>query len=430
MSTTRTTLNPPGLLDQAVHPAVEALRVGGTDAILAAARSVAPVLARRADEYDQRGVYPVESIAALWSTGLWALSIPAARGGIGASLVDSAAVLELIGAADASVALLLMWHLSQLRMSNAYWPEHWWRRLNADAHLGPVCNALRVEPELGTPGRGGVPATTAHRTTDADGQPAWRINGHKIFSTASDGLRWMGVWGATAADDPDGLQVGTFLIPGNAPGVEIVPGSWNHLGMRASASNDVVFHDVIVPLDHAVGLTPFTGVDPAFNRPDPEGAAAWIGVLEVSLYIGVMTAARDFFVRYLNERVPTNLGAPLASLERFQLAVGEIEVLIYGNRQLIGSIAERADRLGRDPAASLVNRSEAGFVKVLTSRNAIAATELAVSMIGNPGLTVHNPLQRHFRDALCSRAHAPQADMVLGVTGRAALDQWQKGQRG
>jgi len=80
MSTTRTTLEATGPLDQAVHPAVEALRLGGTDAILAAAGSVAPVLAGRADEYDQLGVYPVESIAALWSTGLWALSIPAERG--------------------------------------------------------------------------------------------------------------------------------------------------------------------------------------------------------------------------------------------------------------------------------------------------------------------------------------------------------------
>ena len=30
--------------------------------------------------------------------------------------------------------------------------------------------------------------------------------------------------------------------------------TWDHMGMRASGSNDVVFEDVLVPADHAVDL--------------------------------------------------------------------------------------------------------------------------------------------------------------------------------
>ena len=402
-------------------PVVAALRAGGRPALVDAARSVASGLAERADEYDRLARYPKESIDELWHSGLWALSIPEEFGGIGASLADASEVAKIVGGADASVALIYLWHVAQLRMANAYWPEQWRDRMNADAPLGPVANALRVEPELGTPTRGGVPATKAVRALAPDGLPAWRLNGTKIFSTGSNGLQWMGVWAATTEEDEGGVQVGTFLVPKGTPGVEIVEGSWNHLGIRASASHDVQFHDVLIPIDNVVGLTPFTGVDAAFSRPDPAGTTAWVSVIEASINIGVVKAARDFFVRFLNERAPTNLGAPLATLDRFQQAVGEIELAIYENETLVANIARRGDELAAGADAAPIGRSELGLVKVATSRNAVRAIELAISLIGNPGLSANDPLQRHYRDALCSRAHTPQADMVLGGTGKAAL---------
>jgi hypothetical protein len=55
--------------------------------------------------------------------------------------------------------------LAERAEENASWPERRWRQLNQDAAIGSACNALRVEPELGTPVRGGVPATKAVRTT-------------------------------------------------------------------------------------------------------------------------------------------------------------------------------------------------------------------------------------------------------------------------
>jgi len=40
---------------------------------------------------------------------------------------------------------------------------------------------------------------------------------------------------------------------------------------------------------------------------------------------------------------------------------------------------------------------------------------------GNPGLSNANPLQRHYRDVLCSRIHTPQNDTILINSGRAAF---------
>ena len=45
--------------------------------------------------------------------------------------------------------------------------------------------------------------------------------------------------------------------------------------------------------------------------------------------------------------------------------------------------------------------------------------EKAIAASGNPGLSRHNPLQRHYRDVLCGRIHTPQADMVLTGAGKA-----------
>jgi alkylation response protein AidB-like acyl-CoA dehydrogenase len=44
-----------------------------------------------------------------------------------------------------------------------------------------------------------------------------------------------------------------------------------------------------------------------------------------------------------------------------------------------------------------------------------------MGLIGNPGLAHANPLERHYRDVLCSRIHMPQDDMIQSMAGRAAL---------
>jgi len=122
-------------------------------------------------------------------------------------------------------------------------------------------------------------------------------------------------------------------------------------------------------------------------------------------------------VGYLNERTPTNLGAPLATLPRFQAAVGEIEALLHANERLIhgtaGEVDDGPDRRGAAAGSSLVKRS--------ATANAIRAVETGIALIGNPGLSRHHPIERHYRDVLCSRIHTPQDDTIALSAGKAAL---------
>ena len=61
------------------------------------------------------------------------------------------------------------------------------------------------------------------------------------------------------------------------------------------------------------------------------------------------------------------------------------------------------------------------MAKYVATNNAVKAVDIALSLIGNPGLSRTNPLERHHRDVLCGRIHMPQDDMILLTTGKKAL---------
>jgi alkylation response protein AidB-like acyl-CoA dehydrogenase len=281
------------------------------------------------------------------------------------------------------------------------WPAAIATRLQQESLTGvALLNALRVEPELGTPARGGLPATIGRRSADG-----WRVSGHKLYSTGIPLLRWLLVWGRTDETEP---RIGTFLVPSDAPGIKIVP-TWNHLGMRATASHDVILDEVPIPFEYAVDLRPATagGRDPEYW--------AWATLNVAALYNGVALAARDWLIDFLKTRVPSNLGAPLASLPRMQEALGEIEALLTVNARLLSSAGRDVDA-GRVPEIA-----ESGLIKSTVTNNAIAAVEIALKLSGNHGLSRDNPLERHHRDVLCGRIHTPQDDSARIAAGRQAL---------
>jgi len=376
---------------------------------IAAATALVGDLASRAAQHDREASFPFESFRTLHAAGLLNLTVPTEYGGDGLGLGTVRRVVEQVVRGDASVALVLAMHylMHATAARDRRWPEAVQRQVcESSVRDVSLINALRVEPELGTPARGGLPATVAKRTADG-----WRIDGHKIYATGSPMLAWMLVYLRT--DDPEPL-VGNVVVPADAPGVQIVE-TWDHLGMRATGSHDVTFQDVVVPASYAVDLRPPSG----WAERSPL-ASAWNCVLVSAVYHGAALAARDWLVRYLHERVPSNLGAPLASLPRFQSTVGQIEALLHTSDRLLAAVAEDADALSPADPAPTLNQS-AQLAKLTATGNAIRAVELGLELIGNPGLSRRNPLERHYRDVLCSRVHTPQDDSILALAGKAAL---------
>lgn len=367
---------------------------------LAALPSIVAGLAARAGEHDREATFPHEGVELVHAAGLLTTTVHPRYGGPGAGVLDTAKLLSELGRGDPSVALVtamtLFVHAAQ--GTDPTWPAEVYREVLAESAERPVLiNALRVEPELGSPTRGGLPATIARRTADG-----WRLSGRKIYSTGSVGLRWLVVWARTDEPEP---RVGGFLVRGDAPGITIEP-TWDHLGLRASASHDVVFADVPVAGGATAGLsTPDAWRPPALTFP----------LALPALYLGVARNALDWLTGFLRERVPSGLGRPLATLPRFQTGVGEIAARITGAQEVLFGLARRVDE--GDPGAA----AHAGVAKVLATRLLIEAVEQAVALAGNPGLARSNPLQRHYRDVLCSRVHTPQDDAVLTGLGRSVL---------
>jgi alkylation response protein AidB-like acyl-CoA dehydrogenase len=357
------------------------------------------------ERHDRDGTFPHDNLALLRKAGLLHLTVPTALGGQGQGLTASSDAVGRIAQGCPSTALVLAMQLTkQAALSrNTGYPAATRNRVGREAVLeGALLNSIRVEPDLGSPTRGGLPATVARRVAGG-----WCISGRKIYSTGAPGLTWFETFCRTDELKP---RVGTFLVRAGSDGLRIEE-NWDHLGLRASGSHEVVLEDVFVP-DDRVGALIVPGEGPP---PRDDGQAAWNTALLGSLYDGVARAARDWIVGFLRGRTPSNLGKPLASLPRMQEVVGEIEALLAVNARLIASLAAQVD------SDVLPGSAESGALKVVITRNAVEAVRLATSLAGNHGLSRHNGLERCWRDVQCGLIHVPQADSAMVAAGKRAL---------
>lgn len=369
------------------------------------ARSLSADFAQRAPAHDLEGSFPFQNFADLHQAGLLTLAAPVDLGGQGATLAQLVDVIGAIGQGDPATGLVLIMQYAQHRSMarpGQRWPRALAQRLVREAaDVGSLINALRVEPELGTPARGGLPATVARRTPEG-----WRLSGHKLYSTGAPLLRWYAVWVRTDEAQP---RVGTLLVPAGLPGTRIEE-TWDHLGLRASGSHDIIFEDVLVPLDHEVDLRP----PQEWSQGDPQMQAE-LAVMMGALYTGVARAAREWLIGFLQTRKPSSLGAALSTLNRVQEAVGRIDGLLLANQRLIESFARDVD------ADRVPGGIDSSLMKSLTTNHAVEAVEIAQSLTSNHGLARKNPLERHWRDVLCGRIHTPQDDSTWITAGRRSL---------
>ncbi|MBB4921779.1 acyl-CoA dehydrogenase family protein [Kitasatospora kifunensis] len=374
---------------------------------LAALPRVVDLLAARAEEHDRDATFPYQGIEAVHEAGLLTLTVGQRFGGQGGTLAETVRVLAELGRGDASVALVtactLLLHAEQER--SARWPAAAYRRLLTESRRGPaLVNTLDAEP-----GR----AQQLRARRDGNG---WLLTGRWSGCTGAEALAWMVVRAETDEPQP---RTGLFLVRGESPGVEVDP-VWDQLGLRASAGHDVVFTEVEVPAEAALGLRPVqseTGPADSGAGPDPAAAArtAWRDLALAAVQLGVGRAARDWLVRFLNQRTPANLAEPLGTLPRYQVALGEVESALIGAEELVAGLAVRIDA----GEAGALERT--GSAQLLVTRAVVDAVQRAVALTGSPGLSRRHPLERYLRDALSARQHGRCEDAVLAQAGRATL---------
>jgi alkylation response protein AidB-like acyl-CoA dehydrogenase len=376
----------------------------------AALAAITAEVAATAAEYDRTGAVPERGLQTAHRAGLLTATVAERYGGFGVGPRDTARILVALGAGDPSVALIaantLAAHSAQA--ANAHWPEELYEKALARSVAGPTpINAIRAEPELGAPARGGLPKTTATRT-----RTGWKLHGRKAYATGGTALAFHTVWAIAdePGSDPQTPRVGHVIVPADLPGIGWVD-TWDHLGLRASNTHDVVYDGVELPAEAFVEIP--RGSDGVYR--DPAATTAVGGFGHSAIYIGVAKAARAAFAEFAHARVPAALGRPIATTERIQTVAGEIDLQIAQAETLLHGGVLRVEEGDSSIPPQL------SVIKVAIARAVVSAVQTSVAALGNPALSRNNSLERHLRDVLCVRVHPPQEDTALVAAGRRVL---------
>ena len=367
------------------------------------ARALGADIATRADAADRAGALPAEDVAALRDAGYLGLAVPAAYGGRGASLLTCVAAQVELAKGSASTALVAaMQHqvIGHQRETRTWQPAAY-ERIMAEAAAGGLLNHLGSEPQMGSPSRGGLPATTA--TPSPDGE-RWLISGHKTWCTGGRHLTHLLV--RVRVDDDAAVVLVRQELAG-VPGLQWIETWRDAMSLRASESHDAVFHDVSVPHHYLI------------ERGEPKAAPnVWFATMLSAVYLGTALAARDAVIRYALERTPSALGKPIATLPRIQRQIGEIDAGLQAARALLFEVAGEWPGEG-DRAAAMARIAAA---KSVVSAAADAATEKALQVAGGSAMTRALPLERYFRDVRPAAMQPPAGDTAYEMVGRAALE--------
>lgn len=360
--------------------------------------------ATRAAHHDRTGIFAQENIEDLRQAGLLSLrlSTPARPTPFTLTVVQD--IVGQIAQGDASTALVMVNHyMVRAAIAHHQFGSDEIARWIEDEQHDQLLNILLAEPDLGSTSRGGLPGTVTTRT-----ESGWVLTGRKAYVTGIPGLSWLLV---RARTDETPAQVGTFIVPAKADGINVLE-NWDHIGMRASNSHEVMFTEVTLPPDAALEL----------HAPDapPIGRnilVLWNTGLLGALYNGIATAALAWFCDFLKNRVPSNLGAPLATLPSMRDAVGGFTITLHMNAMLLHLYA--ADVEAEHSPQQL--KAHAAVIKTRVVDAAADFTSALLGLAGNAGLSAHNPLERAHRDALCGRIHAPHAELLRRIAGQQAL---------
>ncbi len=356
--------------------------------------------AERAEQHDREATFPKADFDDLRAAGLLGLMVPERLGGQGATFADYVEQAQHIAQGNAATALIFNMHCS-VTGALASTPDELARAMGApesffgwrDEVLRDAVNGalyLVAQSERGVGSRFSAMTTTYE--PEGDG---WRIRGSKTFcSGAGHGDAYLVV--ARRGD-----LVSQFLVPaGDGMTVER---TWDPLGMRATASNDLHL-DVHAPKESLLGGV--EGLALLLARLSPQ----WLVASYAAVYVGIARAAVAEAARQLKERGLHTLPAVRARLGRADAATEAAWLATY-------DAARRVDEAPGDPETNrAVYRA-----KLLAGDTAMDVASSMLEACGTSATRRGNTLERLFRDARCGALQPATSDVCADWLGVAAL---------
>jgi 3-hydroxy-9,10-secoandrosta-1,3,5(10)-triene-9,17-dione monooxygenase len=238
------------------------------------------------------------------------------------------------------------------------------------------------------------------------------FTGRWQFSSGTDACDWI-ILGAMIGDahgkplmPPQMLHM---ILP--REDYEIVPDSWNVVGLRGTGSKDVIVKDAFVPsyrtmdamkvmdgtAQREAGMTETLYLMP-WSTMFPLGiSSAVIGIAE-----GALAAHLD----YQRERVNSS-GVAIKDDPYVMYAIGEAAADINAARQELLANADRIyDMVDAGKEVSFQDRAAGRRTQVRAVHRAVSAVDEIFARSGGNAMRMDKPLQRYWRDVHTGQAHA------------------------
>lgn len=353
----------------------------------------------RAQQIDEDSVFPFENFKKLREIGYTKITLPKEFGGEGLSVYDAILLHETLSSYCGSTGLAASWSIQNIGeiFENRYWQSDTLTSFGEQVKNGATVNRAVSEFAMGSPVRGGKPATSAKR--DGEG---YVINGRKNYTSGAPDLDYFLV----SAWIEDDNQLGFFLIPKTAQGVT-VENTWDVASMRGTGSDDLVLQNVRVASSSLVEIPSYsTGFK----------LNGWL-LLIPATYLGIAQAARDYAVKFATEHSPNSIQGTIAELPNVQTLIGEMDLALTNARFTLYGVAA----LYEDPAKKSEIINEVNIAKHVVTNIAIEVVDKAMRLVGAKSLQRANPLQRYYRDVRAGLHNPPMDDLTIKRLAETAI---------
>jgi butyryl-CoA dehydrogenase len=356
-------------------------------------------VAPRAVEIDESGVFPADLIREAAALGLMGITVALEHGGAGRDYVSTAAALEELAAACATVAVIISVHNSLVveplqEFGSPEQQSRWLARLARGEAIGGF--AL-------SEAQSGSDAANQKTVAVADGS-GYRIRGEKVWVTNAAAAEVAIVFAATRPGER-GNGITAFLVPLDAPGLTRVA-SPDTLGVRGLGCMDLTLDDVRVEADAVLGK-----VDEGFALAKRALEGGRVAIAAQAL--GVGRAALQEALDYARRREA--FGHPISVFQAIQFQLADLATDLEAARVLTWQAADAHDRA---PHATV----EAAMAKLQASEAAHRAADRAMQILASEGYRRGSTIERLFRDIRAAEIYQGTSEVQRLIIARSVVD--------
>ncbi|MBQ4649991.1 MAG: acyl-CoA dehydrogenase family protein [Firmicutes bacterium] len=325
---------------------------------------------------DQNNEFPHEAIKKLGEMGYMGIPYGKEYGGAGLDALSYAIAVEELSRVDGGTGVILSAHTSL----GAYPIAAFGTEEQKQKYLVPLAKGEKIGAFGLTEPNAGSDAGGTETTAVLEGDH-YILNGGKIFIT-NGGVADTYVIFAVTTPDIGTRGISAFIVEKGWEGFTFGD-HYDKLGIRSSATAELIFNDVKVPKENLLGREG-EGFKIAMNTLD----GGRIGIAAQAL--GIAQGAFEQALEYSKERI--QFGKPIARQQAIQFKLADMATKLRNARFLVYSAAELKE--AHEPFAM-----EAAMAKQYASDIAVEVTYEALQIFGGTGYLKGMEVERAYRDA-------------------------------